>query len=249
MAEINVNQEWEVNSIINHRIRKIKNPITSRYEEIKEYLVKWENYVKPSWEPEENLEHCQQLLNEYKREKEEKQNDQKNKKETKKKIIDYLSENENYSSSNKKKKQANLRKSHRPVNNGGNLSPNIKSKNIINNINFNKEKNNDKTINLNDLNSSSKETLESLNKTNYNSEEGRNELDELKILDVIGVIFPKNNSEAIKYKIIIQYKDKEETKIITKDNNEDNIIIPDNLLVKLYENIFGAYYKGRYVGK
>jgi hypothetical protein len=49
------NREYEVEDIIDHRENG----------EIKEYLILWKGYRKPTWEPEENLTNCKDKLAEY----------------------------------------------------------------------------------------------------------------------------------------------------------------------------------------
>jgi hypothetical protein len=39
--------------------------LNKKIEPSKEYLVKWVGYKNPTWEPTENLENCQILLNEF----------------------------------------------------------------------------------------------------------------------------------------------------------------------------------------
>ena len=58
-------KEWEVEKILKERPKRRKNPKTGRMEFIKEYLVKWVGYNKPSWEPEENLEHSKEILKDF----------------------------------------------------------------------------------------------------------------------------------------------------------------------------------------
>lgn len=58
--------EYEVEKIIDHKIRKKKDKKTKKFYYQKEYLIKWVGYTKPTWEPESNLDNCQELLNEYK---------------------------------------------------------------------------------------------------------------------------------------------------------------------------------------
>ena len=58
-------REWEVEDILGNRINKVRNPKTSTYELKKEYLLKWKGFQNPSWEPEENLKNCKDLLRDY----------------------------------------------------------------------------------------------------------------------------------------------------------------------------------------
>ena len=63
-------KEYEVEAIVNDRERKDHYDRRARkWIYIKEYLIKWVGYKKGSWEPEENLDNCSKLLNEYKRKK------------------------------------------------------------------------------------------------------------------------------------------------------------------------------------
>lgn len=57
--------EWEVESIEAHRINTVKNRKNSAYELRKEYLLKWKGFPLPTWEPEENLQNCKDLLKDY----------------------------------------------------------------------------------------------------------------------------------------------------------------------------------------
>ena len=57
--------EWEVENIEAHRIKTVKNPKNSSYELRKEYLLKWKGFTLPTWEPEENLQNCKDLLKDY----------------------------------------------------------------------------------------------------------------------------------------------------------------------------------------
>ena len=61
----NEDQEYEVEKILNEKIKRQKNPKTGKMEYIKEYLVKWIGYDDPTWEPEQNLDNCKELLNEF----------------------------------------------------------------------------------------------------------------------------------------------------------------------------------------
>lgn len=61
----NEEQEWEVERILKEKIKRRKNPKTGRMECIKEYLVKWIGFDDPSWEPEQNLDNCKELLSEF----------------------------------------------------------------------------------------------------------------------------------------------------------------------------------------
>ena len=57
--------EYEVENILDHKRRRKFNFETKEYYYIKEYLIKWAGYDETTWEPEENLQNCQELLNDY----------------------------------------------------------------------------------------------------------------------------------------------------------------------------------------
>ena len=61
------NMEYEVEKIIDYRKVKKIDPKTNKTYYIKEYLIKWLGYNEQSWEPESNLENCQEMLNEFKK--------------------------------------------------------------------------------------------------------------------------------------------------------------------------------------
>lgn len=65
-SQINLPEtEYEVENILDHKKRRIFNYETKRYHFIKEYLIKWAGYDETTWEPEENLQNCQELLSDY----------------------------------------------------------------------------------------------------------------------------------------------------------------------------------------
>ena len=65
LSEPSVDEEWEVESILKERTKKTKDKKTGRIKPVKEHLVKWLGYKDPTWEPEENLENCQELLKDF----------------------------------------------------------------------------------------------------------------------------------------------------------------------------------------
>ena len=65
LSEPSVEEEWEVETILKERTKKAKDKKTGRFKHVKEYLVKWLGYDNPTWEPEENLEHCQEILKDF----------------------------------------------------------------------------------------------------------------------------------------------------------------------------------------
>ena len=65
LSEHSAEEEWEVEKILKERTKKTKDKKTGRTMNTKEYLVKWIGYEDPTWEPEENLENCQEILKDF----------------------------------------------------------------------------------------------------------------------------------------------------------------------------------------
>ena len=65
LEENSKEEEWEVEKILKERSKRVKDKKTGRYVATKEYLVKWLGFDKPTWEPEENLENCQDILKDF----------------------------------------------------------------------------------------------------------------------------------------------------------------------------------------
>ena len=63
--EENSEEEYEVEKILKERTIQGKDKKTGRVIKTKEYLVKWVGYNNPTWEPEENLENCQEILKDF----------------------------------------------------------------------------------------------------------------------------------------------------------------------------------------
>ena len=68
-----IEEEYEVEKILKVRNKK-KARKGKKMKFIKEYLIKWVGYDSPTWEPEENLENCQELLKDFLQEEDNKKN-------------------------------------------------------------------------------------------------------------------------------------------------------------------------------
>ena len=69
-SSLNNSSEYEVEAIEKDRRRKDHyDEKTKKWIYINEYLIKWVGYKRRSWEPEENLNNCIELLNKYKKNK------------------------------------------------------------------------------------------------------------------------------------------------------------------------------------
>ena len=58
-------KEWEVEKILGERNKDIKSSKKKGKRIKREFLIKWKGFKKATWEPEKNLENCQELLKEY----------------------------------------------------------------------------------------------------------------------------------------------------------------------------------------
>lgn len=94
--------EYEVKSIIDDRKRRKLNKVTGKFEFYYEYLIKWKYFYKPTWEPEQNLSNCQDILNKYLIEKD--KNEKKNKAMSSCKIPIRRKKNKTFGSPIKEKK-------------------------------------------------------------------------------------------------------------------------------------------------
>ena len=94
--------EYEVKSIIDDRKRRKLNKVTGKFEFYYEYLIKWKYFYKPTWEPEQNLSNCQDILNKYLIEKD--KNEKKNKAMSSCKIPIKRKKNKTFGSPIKEKK-------------------------------------------------------------------------------------------------------------------------------------------------
>ena len=61
--------EYEVEKIVDCRYKKTKDPKTKKWKTEKHYLIKWVGFEVNTWEPEENLTNCQEILKEFKNQK------------------------------------------------------------------------------------------------------------------------------------------------------------------------------------
>lgn len=65
LSESSMEEEYEVEKILKERTRSEIDKETGQVLSVKEYLLKWVGYEEPTWEPEENLANCQELLKEF----------------------------------------------------------------------------------------------------------------------------------------------------------------------------------------
>jgi len=283
------NKEWEVEKIILHRTRTVKNLKTKKLEQKKEYLLKWKGYENPTWEPEENLANCQKLLKEYLKKKTSDIQPISFRSEptilpVKENILTYFNRSEKCIS----KKNITTLNGHKRGRSLGHASKKCPAsfnsqsiQNIFddNNKNIEKEKereieketdkerekekekekeeeekSSDNNISENEFSDPSSDSIQDKNQAypsngsndfNTNCSSSIQDINNIRIIDVIGVKYPSKSTESIKYKVRYKYDGKIETKMIKKESN----IISTEMMVRFYENIIGEFHKGEYIGK
>ena len=58
----NLKEEYEVEKILKKRTISRESKVSGKIKRIKQYLVKWVGFKDPTWEPEKNLEHCEDII-------------------------------------------------------------------------------------------------------------------------------------------------------------------------------------------
>ena len=108
LSESSMEEEYEVEKILRERTRREIDKNTGQVYSVKEYLLKWVGYKEPTWEPEENLANCQELLKEFLLSQIIKkfQEDKKVKNNSKEKNHESISVNKNMKNMNNKKRKS-----------------------------------------------------------------------------------------------------------------------------------------------
>ena len=243
--EENSQEEYEVEKILKERRKLGKDKKTGRFKSIREYLVKWVGYEDPTWEPEENLENCQEILKDFllsqiiktlqsekraksnSNDKVKKKSDNDNDKE---KNSDEEKDNETSTFSN------SIPRSVKNINTNNNdkkfENSEDEKKDVI--INIDKEKADDK-----------KEPKENnkRNKENIMDEKNMNKSnDELgfKIKSINSMVVPKDKNEGI----MLNIKYEKDGKAFVDNFNAKIEEIPNKYLIKYYEKFICDNYNG-----
>ena len=262
--EENSEEEYEVEKILKERTIQGKDKKTGRVIKTKEYLVKWVGYNNPTWEPEENLENCQEILKDFllyqimkklqKGKNVKSHSQEKNKKviEKKRKRSDN-SDNDNDDNSDEEKENETSTISNsvpRSVNLNKNVNNNKKKK-LSNNddkendidINIKKEKGGYKSEEededeIGEVEVSDKEQNEIVKNED---EKGKNNVHEgFKIKRIKSMIIPKDKNEGIKFNIMYEKEGKTFIDIFDAKNEE----IPSEYLIEYYEKFICDNNKG-----
>ena len=262
--EENSEEEYEVEKILKERTIQGKDKKTGRVIKTKEYLVKWVGYNAPTWEPEENLENCQEILKDFllyqimkklqKGKNVKSHSQEKNKKviEKKRKRSDN-SDNDNDDNSDEEKENETSTISNsvpRSVNLNKNVNNNKKKK-LSNNddkeddidINIKKEKGGYKSEEededeIGEVEVSDKEQNEIVKNED---EKGKNNVHEgFKIKRIKSMIIPKDKNEGIKFNIMYEKEGKTFIDIFDAKNEE----IPSEYLIEYYEKFICDNNKG-----
>lgn len=262
--EENSEEEYEVEKILKERTIQGKDKKTGRVIKTKEYLVKWVGYNNPTWEPEENLENCQEILKDFllyqiMKKLQKGKNVKSHSQEKNKKVIerkrkrsdnsdndgennsDEEKENETSTISNSVPRSVNLNKN---VNNNKKkkLSNNDDKENDID-INIKKEKGGYKSEEededeIGEVEESDKEQNEIVanedDKVKNNAHEG------FKIKRIKSMIIPKDKNEGIKFNIMYEKGGKTFIDIFDAKNEE----IPSEYLIEYYEKFICDNNKG-----
>ena len=262
--EENSEEEYEVEKILKERTIQGKDKKTGRVIKTKEYLVKWVGYNNPTWEPEENLENCQEILKDFllyqimkklqKGKNVKSHSQEKNKKviEKKRKRSDN-SDNDNDDNSDEEKENETSTISNsvpRSVNLNKNVNNNKKKK-----LSNNDDKENDIDINIKkekggykseeededeivEVEESDKEQNEIVKNED---EKGKNNVHEgFKIKRIKSMIIPKDKNEGIKFNIMYEKEGKTFIDIFDAKNEE----IPSEYLIEYYEKFICDNNKG-----
>lgn len=262
--EENSEEEYEVEKILKERTIQGKDKKTGRVIKTKEYLVKWVGYNNPTWEPEENLENCQEILKDFllyqimkklqKGKNVKSHSQEKNKKviERKRKRSDNSdNDGENNSDEEKENETSTISNSvPRSVNLNKNVNNNKKKK-----LSNNDDKENDIDINIKkekggykseeededeivEVEESDKEQNEIVKNED---EKGKNNVHEgFKIKRIKSMIIPKDKNEGIKFNIMYEKEGKTFIDIFDAKNEE----IPSEYLIEYYEKFICDNNKG-----
>ena len=235
--EENSQEEYEVEKILKERRKLGKDKKTGRFKSVREYLVKWVGYEDPTWEPEENLENCQEILKDFllsqiiktlQSEKRAKSNSN----DKMKKKSDNDNDNEKDKNSDEEKDNETSTISNSIPRSVKNMNTNNNDKKLENSED--KEKADDK-----------KEPKENnkRNKENIKDEKNMNESNDslgFKIKSINSMVVPKDKNEGI----MLNIKYEKDGKDFVDNFNAKIEDIPNKYLIKYYEKFICDNYNG-----
>lgn len=260
LSESSMEEEYEVEKILKERTRHETDKKTGLVTSVKEYLLKWVGYKEPTWEPEENLENCQELLKDFLLSQIIKkfQEDKKIKNNSKEKCHEIISVNKNIQKMNNKK-----RKSPDPVVNVIEEEFDKDSTSVSNCVSVSRDKRNKKKkIEVEEIKETDEDMVydiviekedepknsinENKRKSNINVKKENNNLGKDK--DISGIKVIRINSmkipDNLKDGISLNIKFEKNGKTFIENFNTKSELIPNDCLAKYYEMFILDNFKG-----
>lgn len=231
-------EEWEVEKILKERSKRVKDKKTDRYVVIKEYLVKWLGFAKPTWEPEENLDNCQEILKDFLLSQIMKKLKAENKKN---KILENKRKSSFNSISDDEEQDMETSTISNSVNVNKNINNNKKKKvdkcdNNETDVDFDIEIGKDYEVKTKKGKNKAKDEIIVVNE----DIKGNNDQLELKIMSIKSMKIPKDKNQGI----ILNIKYEKEGKTFIEKFNTKIEEIPSDYLVKYYEKFICEKFQG-----
>ena len=231
-------EEWEVEKILKERSKRVKDKKTDRYVVIKEYLVKWLGFAKPTWEPEENLDNCQEILKDFLLSQIMKKLKAENKKN---KILENKRKNSFNSLSDVEEQDMETSTISNSVNVNKNINNNKKKKvdkcdNNETDVDFDIEIGKDYEVKTKKGKNKAKDEIIVVNE----DIKGNNDQLEFKIMSIKSMKIPKDKNQGI----ILNIKYEKEGKTFIEKFNTKIEEIPFDYLVKYYEKFICEKFQG-----
>jgi len=231
-------EEWEVEKILKERSKRVKDKKTDRYVVIKEYLVKWLGFAKPTWEPEENLDNCQEILKDFLLSQIMKKLKAENKKN---KILENKRKSSFNSISDDEEQDMETSTISNSVNVNKNINNNKKKKvdkcdNNETDVDFDIEIGKDYEVKTNKGKNKAKDEIIVVNE----DIKGNNDQLEFKIMSIKSMKIPKDKNQGI----ILNIKYEKEGKTFIEKFNTKIEEIPSDYLVKYYEKFICEKFQG-----
>ena len=231
-------EEWEVEKILKERSKRVKDKKTDRYVVIKEYLVKWLGFAKPTWEPEENLDNCQEILKDFLLSQIMKKLKAENKKN---KILENKRKSSFNSISDDEEQDMETSTISNSVNVNKNINNNKKKKvdkcdNNETDVDFDIEIGKDYEVKTNKGKNKAKDEIIVVNE----DIKGNKDQLEFKIMSIKSMKIPKDKNQGI----ILNIKYEKEGKTFIEKFNTKIEEIPCDYLVKYYEKFICEKFQG-----
>lgn len=260
LSESSMEEEYEVEKILRERTRREIDKNTGQVYSVKEYLLKWVGYKEPTWEPEENLANCQELLKEFLLSQIIKkfQEDKKVKNNSKEKNHESISVNKNMKNMNNKKRKSpdpiinmveeEFDKDSTSVSNCVSVSRDRKNKKKKMEVEEIKETDSDIVYDIEiEKGEEPKNTIkENKNKSNINVKKEKisvnkdKDISGIKVIRINSMRIPDNLKDGISLNI----KFEKNGKTFIENFNTKTELIPKDCLAKYYEMFILDNFKG-----